>query len=137
MKISKYIFIYTISLCLAVHGIAFAQICIGSDHSDSNIDWTSHCHAQKEASHHSGGSHETSFGHVVNDCIDISISSTGNLSSNNNNDDQLNSAKPIILKSTSSDHPFFSFDFSKLKTNLFPDFTDMTPQSIASTILIV
>lgn len=134
MKITKYILIYTISLCMAVQCMALSQICVGPDHIDSNIDWASHCHTQPDASQHS---HESSFGHKVNDCIDISITSIAGSSSRIASDDQLIASKSIIIKPATSDHPLFSCNFSKLKRNLFPVFTDITSLSIKSTILTI
>jgi len=133
MKITKYIFIYTLLLCMTAQGMTLSQICMGPDHCDSEIDWASSCHTPGNDTHNS---HESSFGYEGNNCIDISISSTGNLNRSINNN-QLNSAKPIILKPAATDHPFSPSDFSKLKTNFFPVFTDMTTRSLASTILIV
>jgi hypothetical protein len=134
MKISKYILIYTISLCMAAQVSSISQVCLGPDHSDSNIDWASNCHT------HTGGdpdSHETFFGHKENDCIDISISSIAGSGGCFRPDDQFNHTKPIILTPATAYHPFSCFAVSKLKTNLFPAFTNMPPLSIASTILII
>lgn len=134
MKITKYILIYTISLCIAAHAITLSQICMGPDHCDSEINWTNICHTQTPVHHNS---HECSFDHSNNECIDISITSIANSSSNRHSVNQPTVNKPLILKISTPDHPFYTSDFSKLKTNLFPVFTDMTPLSIASTILIV
>lgn len=38
MKITKYIFIYTISLCIAAHAITLSQVCMEPDHCDFGID---------------------------------------------------------------------------------------------------
>jgi hypothetical protein len=137
MKITKHIFIYTIFLCLAAQGSILSQICVEADMCKSDIDWASKCHAQTNASHKSHHSQESAFGHEDNKCRDITISSTSNSCNYDSYDDQLSFTKPIILKPTASDHPFSSFDFSKLKTNLLPIFTDTTSLSIKSTVLIV
>jgi hypothetical protein len=134
MKISKYIFIFTVSLCLSAHGMTLYQICVGPDHCDSDIEWASNCHTQNSDSHNS---HKSSFGHQDNECIDISISSIAISGGSNTNNNQYIITKPIILKPAASDHPFAPIDFSRLKTNLFPVFTDTTTLSLASTILIV
>jgi hypothetical protein len=132
MKLSKYILIFTISLCMAAQCMALSEICVGPDHTNSAVDWASHCHTQPDDSHHS---HKSSFGHKNNDCIDISITSSACSNSISASDDPLIAANPMIIKPATADHPFFSYNFSKLKNNLFPVFTDMTPLSIKSTIL--
>ncbi len=137
MKITKHIFIYIILICIAAQGMTLSQICIGPDHYDSDIDWASNCHTQTNDSHNSHDAHKTSFGHKDNDCIDISFTSIAASGYSGIPDEQLNITKPIILKPATANHPFSSFDFSKLKTNLFPVFTNMATLSIASTILIV
>jgi hypothetical protein len=137
MKISKHIFLYIISLSMVAYGITISQICIGAGHSDSDIEWASHCHSQSPALHHSEHPAETSFGHNVNDCIDISIQSIAASGGSNIRNTQLNNTKITILKPNALHHPFFSIDFSKLKPNFFPFYTDITFLSIASTILIV
>ncbi len=134
MNISKYIFTFTISLCLAAHGMTLYQICVGPDHCNSDIEWASNCHTQKSDSHNS---HQSSFGHHDRECIDISVSSIASSINNNTNNNQYKITKPIILKLDSSDHPFSPSDFSRLKTNLSPVFTGMTSLSITTTILIV
>lgn len=134
MKITKYILIYTISLCMAVQCMALSQICVGPDHIDSKIDWASHCHTQADDAHHS---HASSFGHKNNDCIDISITSIAGSNSNTACDDPLIAANPVIIKPATSNHLFFSCNFSKQKNNLFPVFSNMTSLSIKSTILTI
>jgi len=134
MKITKYILIYTISFCIAAHGMGFAQVCMGPDHCDSDIDWVSNCHMQTSDSH---DSHESSFGHKGSKCIDISITSIASSFNNNNSVNQQPVNKPLTLKISTPEHPFYAFDFSKLKRNIFPLFSDMTFLSIASTILII
>ena len=134
MKFSKYIFIYALLLCMTVHGMTLYQICVGPDHCDSDIEWASNCHTQKSDSHNS---HQSSFGHQDRECVDISFSSIASPVNNNTNNNLYKITKPIILKLDSPDHPFSPSDFSKLKTNLSPVFTDMTSLSITTTILIV
>jgi hypothetical protein len=119
---------------MTANGMTLYQICVGADHCDSDIQWASNCHTQSSDSRNS---HKSSFGHQDSECIDISISSIASSGNYNTNDNQYKITKPIILKPASSVYPFSPSDFSKLKTNLFPVFTDTTSLSITTTILIV
>ena len=119
---------------MTAHGMTFYQICVGPDHCDSDIEWVSNCHTQYSDSHNS---YKSSLGHHDSECIDISITSIATPGNYNTNSNQYNTTKPIILKPAASDHPFAPSDFYRLKTNLFPVFTDTTILFLASTILIV
>ncbi len=133
MKTTKYILIITILACIASPGMGLAEICVEMNCCDSGIDWANICHTQRHVPHQS---HERSFDHDYGKCIDITISSIAN-SCRSAYDDQSYFVKPILLKLTTSQHPFFPFDFSKLKTNLLPVFENIISLSIKSTILIV
>lgn len=135
MKISKYIIISIIFICMTAQGAITSRICMGSTHSDATIDWAMNCHPQTTGAH---DSHPHSLGHQDSNCIDILISAAAGSSGNPRPDDQLNLvnlANPVFLTPAAAEHPFSSH--SSLKTILFPGFTDSTRISIASTILII
>jgi hypothetical protein len=119
---------------MTAHGMTFYQICVGPDHCESDIEWASNCHTQNSDSRNS---HKSTFGHHDSECTDISICSIANPVNHNTINNQYKITKPVILKPAASAHPFSPSDFSKLKTNLFPVFTDVTSLSIKTTILIV
>jgi len=107
-------------------------------HCDSSVEWASNCHKQPNVSHDSHQSQASALDHTKNECIDIV---TGAIAANAVGkitfDDQVNITKPIILKSTDLEHPYSSFDFSKLKTNFLPVFADINSLSIKSTVLVI
>jgi len=133
MKITKYILIIIILAGIATQGTGLAEICVETNCCDSGFGRANICHTQRHIFHQS---HANSFDHECGKCTDISISLIMNACSSAY-DDQFNFIKPIFLKLTTSQHPFSPFDFSKLKTNLQPIFTDMTARSIKSTILVI
>ena len=94
MKILNYIFIYTFSLCIAAHAITLTQICMGPDHCDPGIDWVISCHTQPPVHHNS---HDCSFDHSNNECIDILITSIAISSNNIHLNNQPTESKPLIL----------------------------------------
>lgn len=144
MKLVHHIFICTILLCVASHGVSFSQICIGTAHGDSDIDWADNCHAPAKDDHHNNDVHDSpgrSLNHEDGNCIDIFITSAAAIVGSATGDpiDLQCFKKPVIIKSDTLDHLYlFSFtDFSPSSPILFPVFTDITFLSIASTILII
>jgi hypothetical protein len=138
MKIAKHILIYTVFICIIAQGAALWHFCIDRSHADLSVEWASNCLSQQNVSHGSDHSPECELSHTDNECINILSGSIVTRSSGTNTyDDQDTITKPTILKPTSIDHPFSSFDFSKLKPNFSPIFADMNSLSIESTILIV
>ena len=134
MKTLKYIFLFTIALCMAVQGMSLSQICIGSGQSDSKLDWASSCHSKNDNDHHS---HNTAFGHTDSGCIDIFVTSIAGSQTSCSTDDLFSKAKPVIIKISASSHPFSPVDYSKHKPAFSPFYADITSLSIASTILII
>jgi hypothetical protein len=137
MKIARSLFIYTILLCFVAQGSAQLQVCVERECSDSDLAWASKCHNKTIASndfHHFQG---CLCGQKDIECIDISITSIANYSSQKFSYDQVNDLKPIILKRFSPDHLFSFLDFPNLKASLFPVFTDITSLSIKSTVLVI
>lgn len=134
MKIIQHTLIGTILLCMIAHGVTCSQVCIGSSHCDSDIDWANNCHSRAK---NAPASHECAFDHKDGRCVDVSVTSAAAFSGGSTTEDQPDIRNSVIIKSATSQHPFSPFDFSKFKTNIFPAFTDMTFFSIASTILII
>lgn len=138
MKIAKHILIYTVFISIIAQGATLWHLCIDMGHSDSSVEWASNCHSQQNVSHGSHHSPECELSHTDKGCINILTGSiVASSSGTNTYDDQDTITKPTILKPTSIDHPFSSFDFSKLKSNFSPIFADINSLSIESTILIV
>lgn len=147
MKLFHHIFIYTMFLCVSVHGVSFSQICIGPAHGDSDIDWADNCHGPAKDVHHVNDVHindlpdspERSLNHEEGNCIDIFITSVAATISSSTGDpgDLQCFKKPVIIKSDTFDHLFSFVNFSPSRPTLFPAFTDITFLSIASTILII
>ena len=147
MKLVHNIFIFTMLLCVAVHGVSFSQICIGAAHGDSKIDWTDNCHAPAKDVHHVNDVHikdvydspERSLNHEEGNCIDIFITSAAATICSETCDpiDLQCFKKPVTIKSDTFDHLFSFANFSPSSPTLFAAFTDITLLSIASTILII
>jgi hypothetical protein len=138
MKITKYILIYTVLISIVAQGATLWHLCIDVGHPDSSVEWASNCHTQQQVSHASHHLPECELSHTDNECINILAGSiVASSSVNTTYDAQDNITKPTILKPTSINHPFSSFDFSKLKSNFLPIFADINSLSIESTILIV
>jgi hypothetical protein len=136
MKILKYIFLLTIALFITAQGMTLSQICFGSGHSDSKLDWASNCHSHKN-NDNDYDSHSAAFGHTDSGCIDIFVTSIAGSQTSCSTDDLFNKAKPVIIKISASSHPFSPVDYSKHKPALSPFYADITSLSIASTILII
>lgn len=141
MKLAHHIFIYTILLCVAAHGVSFSQICIGPAHDGFDINRADSCHAPAKDGHtahhyHSPGS---SINHENGNCIDIFIASAAAAINSAANDpvDPPYAQRPVTIKPDNFNYLFSFFNFSQSSPILFPAFTDITFLSIASTILII
>ena len=74
MKTLKYLFLFTISFCIAVQAAGFSRVCLASDHSGEEISWAGACHGRESIPGTINSAADSlALDHEDHDCIDISI----------------------------------------------------------------